>query len=240
MIINAEVLNRIIKKTNIDSVIVEAFFDIEEDKVSIKVVTPNQTGFVTSYVKKEVISKIDSIGKYAITDLSFLNKVVERFTGDINLTIADDNTVLLKNKKKEIITKLADVELLTEIPELNLTYTDKNILKIKTSELKDILKDSALLSDSKMGDIIFKVIGKNLIVTMEENSNKITTTIALDKEYDSDIVVKFGIDVFAAPVKLLTAEYVTLKMNTDYPMVIRENFKTHTITEYIIAPKFED
>lgn len=240
MIINAEVLNRLMKKTNIDSVIVEAFFDIEEDKVSIKAVTLNQTGFVESYVKKEVISKIDSIGKYAITDLSFLSKVTERFTGDINITIAEDNTVLLKNKKKEVVTKLADIDLLTAIPELNLTYTDKNILKVKTSELKDLLKDTTLLTDSKMGILIFKVVGKTLIVTMEENDNKITTNIPLDKEYDSDIMVKFSIDVFAAPVKLLTAEYVTLKMNTDYPMVIRENFKTHTITEYIIAPRVED
>lgn len=206
------------------------------DLLTITTVAFDQTTFFEGGIKKDVITGYECGKVYCISDIRTLINMLKRMGKDTDITIDENNTIVLKSDKKKIMSKVADKDLISEPPEFKLDY-DFNT-KIKTAELKNVLKDvSSIFVANKDAIIQISVVGNKIKFKISENDNVIEDEIVIEEKTEIDITINFSARLLGRAINSLTAEYVTLFMKTDYPIRIEENLGNYNINKWCIAPR---
>lgn len=224
-----------LNKGNVDVEGGKLVFD--KDMLKLTTVACDQTTFFEGGIKKDVIKDYSPGKVYCIKDVRLIIPMFKRMGKDTTMTIDENNTIVLCSGNKKIMSKVADKDLIDDIPELNFKYDFKT--KIKTTDIKDILKDASIFSSTSMPVIEITITGNKIITKITENDDIIENTINIDDKAEVDITIKFGVDILNKVIETLTAEYVTLHVKTDYPMQIEENVGNYNINKWYIAPRIE-
>lgn len=211
-----------------------------KDLLTITTVAFDQTTFFEGGIKKDVISGYKDGKVYCIADIRMLINMLKRMGKDTDITIDENNTIILQSGKKKIMSKIADKDLIADPPETNLEYDFKT--KIKTAEIKDVLKDVSAIFATAKGDSVIKMLvtGNKIKFKIDENDNVIENEIIMDNKVEVDMTIAFSARLLGRAINCLTAEYVTLHMKSDYPIKIEENLGNYNINKWYVAPRDVD
>lgn len=210
----------------------------DKDEIKLDATSIDKTSFFVGTIKSDTASDYKSIGEFCIRDLSMFSRYLSNLGEFVDITIDDKNTIVFKSGNKEITSKIADKDLLDEINEPSLEFSYMG--NIKSSVLKDIIKDTSIFGASKQdSSISMNIHGDVLTLTTSNNDDTVKHTIKLGTESKEDINVKFSTNLLSKIVSNITTNFVTINMGSDYPLKIEEVYEKDTNSCWIIAPYVE-
>ena len=233
MKIDNKILKQFLKQINIDNSLNEVALNFEKEGLSVCQMTPDNVALVNAKLSSSAFTEYSKFDKLAFDNLNLFIKFLDLF-GDENIDIKKEKNYLhIANESKDgdfILTSEDYIKEETKIPKIDY----KNILKIDSSILKEVIKSSELLS-SDFGVISFEIKDKSLIIETGE-THKIRKTLKLTEKTE-DCKVKVGNYINKCS-KLLQDE-VIIKLSKDMPITIEQKSDNSKVT-YIIASRISD
>ena len=209
-----------------------------DDGISLESISIDKTSFYTGSISKDIMKDTKNLGEFCIRDLDAFGRYLHSLGEFMEITIDDKNTIVFKSGNKEITSKIADKDLLEESQKMNLSFDYTG--NIKSSALKDIIKDTSIFGTGKSDSVItMHITGDVMTLKTNNNDDTITHTIKLGTTSDKDITVKFATNLLEKTIGNITTKFATISMSSDYPMKVKEVYEKDMESCWIIAPYVE-
>jgi proliferating cell nuclear antigen len=233
--------------TAISAIVDEATFNIGPDGIKLRAMDPSRVAMVDFEMKKTSFDEYEAAGESKVCiNLSELLKLLKRAGKDDVVEISlDEESRRFMITMRGRYTRTFNMPTLEvgeeEVPEPRITFNVKATLT--TSDLQDVLKDAALVSDNvrieadednlvmvAKGDIAGAKIeikkGSDALISMEaKEPSKATFSLS----YLSEIV-----DAASG-----TSDIVTLEFSTDMPIRLDFRQRYDGKLSYLLAPRIE-
>lgn len=222
-------LSQFLKKINMqgNEEIKEAIFNFTDTGLKISASSNTKTVRVDGLLLKDAFMEYEPIGKIGVQDIHIIKKILDQFEEDIEFLI-EANTIKFKDKNKEMITELIDIQFIKEPTELK-EMEHNDVFPIDSNIINNVISNASI---NKEFDIEMKTVEKALTIE--------TTGKYKFKRYFNINEIKGGTEIlvggpFINAVANLTG-VVDLYLKTNYPVKIFEKTET-TILTYVVAPK---
>lgn len=226
MKINTDILVDFLKKIRMEE-IEECLLKFEEDGLRVSAMSEANTNMSKGLLKKESFENYEEIGNLGINDLKKFTNTLKRLGKEFDLTI-EGNLLTMKNNKKEVNYELADEKYIKTFdrdinPEMTTEFT------LNSNDIKEFLED---IKTTQEIEILLETVNGGIILSNQGKyrfKHKIDAQGAIEGER-----VTFAqpfINVFN---ELKDGE-LTIKVKTDYPLLIRNETENYNI-QFMIAP----
>jgi proliferating cell nuclear antigen len=217
----------------ISSFIPEGNFRFNEKGMAFRAIDPSQVVLVDYFVDKKTFDKYDIEPNYVGVDVVEFNKIMQRASSADKLSMdildAEMKLIFESDLKRNFRLPLIDVsEEEAKIPSVE--YDTK--VEIKTSSLKEMLKDATLFGSS----VVVKVKNKGFFIqargsqgTMDSESGKMAKVTG-----KTDVTAKFSLNFFQNIVKEADNDKeVTIELKVDSPMKVSFTIGESNIVFYL-------
>jgi hypothetical protein len=239
MKINNKVMNLFLDKIDIETgktgtVPLENFLISFEDGMESFVANKGTQVAALVKVSKEGFTKFEKHEAIGIKNLKTLQNFVGRFSDEIDFTIKN-NVLEMKSASKKIVMSLIEKDYASP-PGIVLSEIIYHVpeFQLETKFLKDILDDTEIYSNVS---VVFECKDGKLSVTVQETNSPdhIVTRTDIPFLKGHNFKTEFQKENLKPILKRLTEPSVRVKLQTDYPLIIREIGKQFT-TLYLVAP----
>ena len=238
MEIEKKVFIDFLDKVSIDNRVWNGILNFKEEGLSCHSTTEDTTIGCIVKLNKKGITNYEAIGKIGLKDINFIKKCLRTFTNKTTFAFKDGG-MLMKEKNREINTRLADPEFIETDNEFELDLDYKNTFKIKNDVLQKVLNSIKIFGDKEYGTVSFITTKGKLRIKIELNEDTITDEIAIPM-LTEETHVKVRTDILKNILSTISADDVKISMITDAPIRFEETLGDIMKVEYFIAPHVEN
>ena len=226
MKIETNTIVEFLKKIRMEE-IEECLLQFKEEGLYISTISTANTNMVKGLLKKESFEEYEEIGNVGVDDLKRLTDVMKRLGKQLNFTV-EGNMLTIKNDKKELNYELVD-EKYIKVYDKEMNPEMKTEFKIDASKIKEFLEDAKI---NKEIEITLETVNEGIILSSKGKYRfKHMIDVKDAKEGERVTFAQPFINVFNE----LKEGELTLKVRTDYPLLIKQETEKYNI-EFIIAP----
>lgn len=242
MKIEKKIILDFLNKIMMNGEVWNGIIDINKDGFFCNSASSNMLVLCNAKISKNIIQDYKEVGKIGVRDFPTLIKYIKVFNNTIDITISKDGSMLIKDEKKEVLTRLADPEFITENDndiEINVEY--KDMFRIKTTQFKKILDYIALFPEKELPVVEFTTDIGVLIIKINHNDDMISERIAVpDIKTKMETPTKFNGILLKNIIQPLSAETISIGLINDTPIKITETFENIMKVSYFLAPRMND
>ena len=208
----------------------ECLLQFKEEGLYVTAMSSANTHQSKGTLKKEAFEEYEAIGNVGVDGLNSLILAIKKMGEELNIEIKG-NLLHIKNPNKEFAYELVD-EKYIKVNEKNPKLEHKTEFKVDVTKIHEFLNDAK--SNTEFAANITTV--NNGIRIHNEGKYKFTHNIDAPGALEGE-KVKF-LTPFANVMKEIKTGEITMKISTDYPMLIKHETPEYT-TEFLIAPYAE-
>ena len=227
MKIEMEKLKSYLKKIKLNGTneVQEIVLNFDNNGLNISTLSPTNVIKAVGLLKRIAFSEYEEIGKFAVSDLPTIIKILDKFSGNIEI-IKTENSIIIKGSNKEVTIELLDLQFIQEQDsEIKLVYDD--CFKVPIDDLHGVVDDNSVNKEFKL--VLETVVGGLKIYS--EGKYKFKKNIVCESKLENKVKL---LDPFIDGIINLNSD-VLLSVKSDYPIKIEEKTDESDIT-LIIAP----
>jgi len=231
MKIKKQKISDFLKKINMDGTekIEEAIFDFSETGLKVSAMSPSKVNRIDAVLKTAAFTQYNAVGKIGVQTLSNIIKIVDKFNDDIVLEV-EGNLLTVKDKSKNMVTELVDVQFIEAIQPLKEMQFD-DFFTMEVAVLKSIIDDATINKEFK---IKLETVPKGVKFS-NTGKYKFTRNIVVD-ESKGGVEGLFG-QPFVNAIKSLNGK-LEMNVKNNFPLKLLEKTEDSVIT-IIVAPTME-